>query len=68
MTKCIACDKDATVRFSPDLDIDGVFSCEEHKEEVHRDLFYALFSDKWKWFNKKYNNKNNKNAGNRKIE
>lgn len=65
MTKCIACDKEATARLSPDLDVKGVFACAEHVEEVHRDLFFAAATEKMNWFNKKYNNKKKRNANSR---
>ena len=67
MTKCIKCGAEATARFSPDMDIEGIGACAEHKEEIRNDLFYAVILNTWKTFNKKYNIKNNKNASNRKI-
>ncbi len=32
--KCAKCDKEATKRFSPDLDIRGIGACDEHEEIV----------------------------------
>lgn len=60
MTKCIKCGEEATVRLSPDLDIEGFSICEEHKVEVRHDLALAYVTGNWKRFNKKYNIKNNK--------
>ncbi len=34
MHKCIICDKKATKRFSPDLDIRGLGSCDKHENDV----------------------------------
>lgn len=52
--KCIACDKEATKRLSPDLDIDGIPVCDEHLEQVRFDLLVAQTDGKMKWFEKKY--------------
>lgn len=60
MTKCLKCGAEATAQFSPDLDIEGVGACEDHKTEIRNDLLFAGVTDKWNWFNKKYNNKKKK--------
>ncbi len=38
---CAICDKPATQRWSPDLDIHGMGSCEDHREEV-RIVYFML--------------------------
>ena len=54
--KCAICDNEATVRFSPDLDIDGIPACELHKDQVRFDLIMMSFRDEKtiKRLNKKY--------------
>lgn len=39
--KCLICDKDATTTFTPDMDVKGLSTCEEHKLIVHH-LYYTL--------------------------
>jgi len=38
--KCEVCQEEAFVRFSPDLDIDGLGACEKHKDDV--DMAYII--------------------------
>jgi len=52
--KCIKCGKKATKRYSPDLDIKGIGMCDEHKEEVTKDIFVATAGNEWSWFENKY--------------
>ena len=40
--KCELCKKEATHRFSPDLDIDGLGACDIHKESVEIAYFILL--------------------------
>ena len=40
--KCEMCTQEATHRFSPDLDIDGLGGCDEHKESVQIAYFILL--------------------------
>lgn len=60
--KCVKCDKEATIRFSPDLDIQGIGACEDCREEIHTDLMLAVIRNDFKQFEKKYY------ASNRKID
>ena len=46
---CVKCGKRATKRYSPDLDLNGIGMCDEHEEEVRKDLMIAMFTD-WKHF------------------
>ena len=52
-TNCIKCGKTATKRYSPDLDLNGIGMCDEHEEEIRKDLMIAMFTD-WKYFENKY--------------
>ncbi len=52
--KCIECGKEATKRYSPDLDIEGIGMCDEHKEELSLDIIVAVSTGEWEWFEKKY--------------
>lgn len=53
--KCIKCEKPATKRFSPDLDIKGIGTCDEHEDEIRIDLLLATCNkDGWEKFDKKY--------------
>lgn len=53
--KCIVCHKPATCRFSPDLDIQGIAACDEHKEMVREDiLFCSLELKTWSKMMYKY--------------
>ena len=55
--KCVKCEKSATSRFSPDLDIKGIGACDEHKDEIQKDVLIAILDSKgWKKFEKKYCN------------
>jgi hypothetical protein len=55
--KCIKCEKPATIRYSPDLDIEGIGMCDEHEKEIKLDLLIAQFDSKgWEKFEKKYCN------------
>jgi hypothetical protein len=52
---CIKCGSEATKRYSPDLDIQGIGMCAEHEEEVMLDLLITQFDPKgWEKFEKKY--------------
>lgn len=51
--KCIKCDQEATKRWSPDLDINGIGMCGDHEKEVSQDIVIATLTD-WKNFEKKY--------------
>lgn len=53
---CIKCGKKATKRYSPDLDIEGIGACDEHKEEISFDILIATFEG-WDKFENKYNKK-----------
>ena len=53
--KCLACSKDATVRYSPDLDIKGIGACDEHSEMIRTDImFCSLDLISWEDFDSKY--------------
>lgn len=41
--KCSKCDKYATGRLSPDLDIKGVGFCDEHEAEVKMEMLVLIF-------------------------
>jgi hypothetical protein len=41
--KCEICGQEATHRFSPDLDIDGLGGCDKHKESVQM-AYYILIN------------------------
>ena len=47
--KCEICGEEAVYRFSPDLDIDGLGSCEVHKGNVEI-AYYILLNDGLKAF------------------
>ena len=52
---CIKCGKEATKKYSPDLDVKGIGMCDEHLEEIQLDLLVAQFDPKgWEKFEKKY--------------
>lgn len=53
--KCIECGKEATKRYSPDLDIKGIGMCDEHEEKLSLDIIVAVSTGEWEWFEKKYN-------------
>lgn len=40
--KCEMCGQEATHKFSPDLDIDGLGSCETHKEKMQMAYYILL--------------------------
>lgn len=50
---CIKCNKPATKRFSPDLDIKGIGACDKHADEIEMDLIISSFEG-WDKFEKKY--------------
>jgi hypothetical protein len=50
---CIKCHKPATKVYRPDMDLNGIGMCDEHEEEIRKDLMIAMFTD-WKYFEDKY--------------
>ena len=60
--KCIKCGKECTIVITPDLDVKGFSTCEEHKDELKIDLLIATLEEKgWQKFEKKYFKKNESN-------
>lgn len=52
---CIKCNKPATQRWSPDIDIKGIAFCNDCKEDVITDILLVQLGEKtWEWFEKKY--------------
>ena len=49
--KCSICNKQATGRYSPDLDINGIGFCKEHEESVQI-AYYLLINEGEESFNK----------------
>jgi len=48
--RCVKCGEPATTRFSPDLDIDGIYACDEHKEKIGLYLLIASIENDYKIF------------------
>ena len=47
------CSKKAITRYSPDIDIQGVGACKEHRVHVHFDLLMKLDKSFYELFEKK---------------
>lgn len=52
---CISCRKLTDIRISPDLDIEGIYVCQDCKDDVKLSLLLVILGDRsYEWFEKKY--------------